>query len=125
MVRTETDSDWVSIQNGVPQGSILGPLLFTVFVSDISESVTAGSYHTYADDVQHLLTFKTEDATEAFNSANTVLDNIANYSKNNCLKLNTDKTKYIVIGSRGNLKTLSEQELPPLKIKWRYSGAKR
>ena len=116
MVRTETDSDWVSIQNGVPQGSILGPLLFTVLVSDISESVTAGSYHTYADDVQHLLTFKTEDATEAFNSANTVLDNIANYSKNNCLKLNTDKTKYIVIGSRGNLKTLSEQELPALKL---------
>lgn len=115
-VRTDTDSDWESIQNGVPQGSILGPLLFTVLVSDISECVTAGNYHTYADDVQHLLTFKPEAATEAFNTTNAVLDNIANYSTNNFLKLNTDKTKYIVIGSRGNLKILSEQELPPLQL---------
>ena len=115
-VRTDKDSDWVSIHNGVPQGSILGPLLFTVLVSDISENITAGSHHTYADDVQHLLTFKPETATAAFEATNTVLHNIANYSKNNCFKLNTDKTKYIVIGSQGNLKKLSEYELPPLTL---------
>ena len=76
-VRTETDSDWVSIQNGVPQGSILGPLLFTVLLSDISDSITHGSYHTYADDLQHRLSFRPEAAAESFNTANTVLDNIA------------------------------------------------
>ena len=42
-VRTDTDSQWEFIQNGVPQGSILGPLLFTVLVSDISENITTGN----------------------------------------------------------------------------------
>ena len=113
-VRTDSDSDWSSIQNGVPQGSILGPLLFTVLVSDISDNINTGSYHTYADDLQFLLTFKPEEDTDAFETTNTVLNNISNYSNNNFLKLNTDKTKYIVIGSQRNLKTLSQQELPPL-----------
>ena len=115
-VRTDTDSDWESIQNGVPQGSILGPLLFTVLVSDISENITTGKHHTYADDLQFLLTFKPEDATHAFNTTNTVLSNIASYSNNNFLKLNTDKTKYITIGSQQNLRHLAAQDLPPLKL---------
>ena len=115
-VRTDSDSEWELIQNGVPQGSILGPLLFTVLVSDISENINIGSHHTYADDLQFLLTFKPEEAVTAFESTNTVLNKIASYSNNNFLKLNTDKTKYIVIGSQRNLKTLSQQELPPLKL---------
>ena len=116
MVKTDTDSEWVSIKNGVPQGSILGPLLFTVLVSDISDSINTGSYHTYADDVQWYLKFKAEEGIEAFEAANTVLERIVNYSNDNFLKLNTDKTKYIVIGSPGNLKKLSEIALPPLKL---------
>ena len=115
-VRTDTDSQWEFIQNGVPQGSILGPLLFTVLVSDISENITTGNYHTYADDLQLILTFKPAEAVNAFNTANTVLSNVANYSNNNFLKLNTDKTKYITIGSQHNLKSLSDQVLPPLKL---------
>ena len=116
MVRTDSDSAWATIQNGVPQGSILGPLLFTVLVSDVSENITTGSHHTYADDLQLLLTFKPEAAANAFETTNTVLNNIANYSSNNFLKLNTDKTKYIAIGSQRNLKNLSQQELPDLKL---------
>ena len=116
MVRTDSDSEWAIIQNGVPQGSILGPLLFTVLVSDVSENITTGSHHTYADDLQLLLTFKPEEAANAFETTNTVLNNIANYSNNNFLKLNTDKTKYIAIGSQRNIKHLSQQELPDLKL---------
>ena len=115
-VRTDTDSSWENIQNGVPQGSILGPLLFAVLVSDVSENITTGKHHTYADDLQLLLTFKPAEAVNAFKTTNTVLSNIANYSNNNFLKLNTDKTKYITLGSQHNLKNLAEQVLPPLKL---------
>ena len=116
MVRTDTDSDWKVIQNGVPQGSILGPLLFTVLVSDISDNITSGSYHTYADDVQWYLNFKHSEAATAFATANTVMDNIVSFSKNNFLKLNTDKTKYIIIGSQHSHKKLAEIQLPPLVV---------
>ena len=115
-VRTDSDSEWENIINGVPQGSILGPLLFTVLVSDISECIGTGSYHTYADDLQWYLRFKPEEAVTAFESANTVLNNVVDYSSNNFLKLNTDKTKYIIIGSQNNLKKLKDQVLPPLKL---------
>ena len=104
MVRTKTDSDWEFIKNGVPQGSILGPLLFTVLVSDISDHISSGSYHTYADDVQWFTNFKHTDAVNAFETANTVMENIVSFSKNIFLKLNTDKTKYIILGSKYNLK---------------------
>ena len=44
------------------------------------------------------------------------MENIVSFSKNNFLKLNTDKTKYIIIGSQYNLKKLSEVQLPPLVV---------
>ena len=115
-VRTDTDSDWESIKNGVPQGSILGPLLFTVLVSDISETIQSGSYHTYADDLQFYLSFKPDESVNAFNTANNTLSNIANYSNNNFLKLNTDKSKYIVIGSKHNLNVVALENVPPLEL---------
>ena len=115
-VSTDTESDWELIKNGVPQGSILGPLLFTVLVSDISNHIHDGSYHTYADDVQWHLKFKDTTAVSAFETANQVMEEIVTFSKNNFLKLNTDKTKYIIIGSQHNLKKLSGVQLPPLIV---------
>ena len=109
-------------KNGVPQGSILGPLLFTVLVSDISESINSGKYHTYADDVQWYIKFKPEDGIDAFETANTVMTSIVKYSNDNFLKLNTDKTKYIVIGSPGNLKKTFGVSTTSPKTEWWYSG---
>ena len=46
------ESKYISISNEVAQGSVLGPLLFAVLVSDISKVIEHSKYHMYADDTQ-------------------------------------------------------------------------
>ena len=110
------ESSWESVVNGVPQGSVLGPLLFTVLVSDISDAINRGRYHLYADDTQLYYTCKVEDANATISHINSDLENIYNYSKRNYLKLNASKSKYIIIGSRPNLKKLKNTTLDPIKL---------
>ena len=45
-------SNWGMVSTGVPQGSILGPLLFILFVNDLSLSVTHSQVNMYADDTE-------------------------------------------------------------------------
>ena len=110
------ESSWKSVINGVPQGSVLGPLLFTVLISDISDAIKRGKYHLYADDTQLYYRCKVEDANATIAKINSDLKNISEYSQRNCLKLNAGKSKFIVIGSRPNLKKLKSTVLDEIKL---------
>ena len=116
VVAGSVESDWESVANGVPQGSVLGPLLFTILVSDISDAIKRGRYHLYADDTQLYYKCKVEDANSTIAHINSDLKNIFDYSKRNCLKLNASKSKFIVIGSRPNLKKLKNTVLDEIKL---------
>ena len=116
VVAGSEESGWESVLNGVPQGSVLGPLLFTVLVSDLKDAIKRGKYHLYADDTQLYYNCKVDNINETIDKINSDLDNIANFSKRNCLKLNAEKSKYIIIGSRPNLKKLQTTILKEIKL---------
>ena len=116
VVTGTSESDWESTVNGVPQGSVLGPLLFTVLVSDIKDAIKRGRYHLYADDTQLYYTCKVDEVNETIDRINSDLNNISTFSKKNCLKLNAEKSKFIIIGSRPNLKKIKDVNLKQIKI---------
>ena len=70
------DSSWIELLNGVPQGSILGPLLFTILVSDISNEVHFCKYHLYADDTQLYITGKVSEIVKLIKNLNADLERI-------------------------------------------------
>ena len=90
-------SDYESVINGVPQGSILGPLLFIIYINDISQASKLFHLIIYADDTtiySTLNTFQTNN-TENLN-INDELEKISNWLKANRLSLNVSKSKYMV-----------------------------
>ena len=93
VVTEENASPWKYMVNGVPQGSILGPLLFTILISDIRHVIKNGKYHLYADDTQMYYRCKVDKITQTIQNINSDLDRIGDFSARNCLKLNNDFLK--------------------------------
>ena len=85
-------SSLLVLETGVPQGSILGPLLFLIYINDLPSSTKLKSVM-YADDTNLLVRGKTLEIV--FRELNHKLENINDYFKANQLKLNPDKTKMV------------------------------
>ena len=100
----EDASEWIHIRNGVPQGSILGPLLFTILVSDMRCHIWDGTYHQYADDTDLLFETSVEFVNDTIAKANNVLEEITTYCNDNFLTLNAGKTKFMIFVSTPALK---------------------
>ncbi len=80
------------ISAGVPQGSVLGPLLFLVYVNDIAESLTSIT-RLFADDSS--LAVSDSDSTFIENTLNADLQSITNWSKQWLVQFNPNKTEAI------------------------------
>jgi hypothetical protein len=106
-------SDWVQLVAGVPQGGILSPLLFSLFIGSISQNIR-GPFHLYADDLQIYTHFSPQDVVESFALMNENLQYIASWCERNGLLINPAKSQAIIIGSPRLLTSLNRNSLPCL-----------
>jgi len=86
-------SDFVEIGRGVPQGSILGPLLFLIFINDLCNLHLHSKIISYADDT--VLLFSCDDLTTLKYQIENDLQKVNNWFLVNDLQLNLNKTKYM------------------------------
>ena len=86
---------------GVPQGSILGPLLFLIYINDLPNSLQNAVPRVFADDTNLTLSVKT--LTELKLALAPELNNLSCWLKANKLSLNVAKTELMIIGSRQRL----------------------
>ena len=78
------------IKHGVPQGSILGPLLFLIFINDLCDNIELCSTSMYADDTAFFYLADTEEELQL--SLQFDLQTVEYWMRENCLNLNTSKT---------------------------------
>ncbi len=110
-------SDPVVNDFSVPQGSVLGPLWFTVYTYPVHNIIMKHklNYHVYADDTQLYFSFKPSQnfADESISRIETCVCEIRVWMQENFLKLNDHKTEFLILGSR---KQLSKVTIPHINI---------
>ena len=101
-------SDEKSILFGVPQGSVLGPLLFTMYMYPVSKIIQPEKfgYHLYADDTQLYCSFKPSFIQNALLDVKNTTSDVNSWMTANKLKMNSDKTEVMLCGTKSKLKDI-------------------
>jgi len=90
----DTFSKWIKVLSGVPQGSVLGPLLFLIFVNELPDWIVS-SMKMFADDTK---TWTMVDEIEDSKTLQADLDKLVRWSEIWLLKFNVEKCKVMHIG---------------------------
>ena len=117
-----TLSTRLHVSSGVPQGSILGPLLLNIYVNDLPSVPENCSSQCYVDDTKLLMSFQLHDQHAAIARMNKDLLSIRNWCFDNQPLFNPDKTKLVISSSRQITAKVSDfrlfllgKELEPVK----------
>ena len=102
-------SDLNTVKCGVPQGSILGPLLFLLYVNDIVYSSETLKFILYADDTS--VFYSNKNPSLAFNTLNIELEKITKWLVANKLSINVKKTNYTIFKARQKKLTLNNSNI--------------
>ena len=98
----EYSSDMKYSHNGVPQGSIIGPLLFLIYINDLPNSSKLFNFLMYADDTTLFCCLEDITSKNKAHTLNIELEGVHSWLKANRLTLNVNKTKYMLFSKRKN-----------------------
>ena len=99
------------LSHGVPQGSLVGPILFSIFTNDLPSYLPHGRLISYADDTQLLDSMHPENLSMLKAHQEETLLTVQSYFTANSLKMNPTKTTLLLVGTTNNLKKTSSFHL--------------
>lgn len=109
-------SSWRSTTRGVPQGSVLGPILFSLFIRDIGDNLRYSKRMLFADDTQIYLHCYPSQLNDALAKITCDARAIAEFADSNGLSLNITKSKALILGSQAYVRTIDLNLLPPITV---------
>ncbi len=106
------ESQLLAVKYGVPQGSVLGPLLFSVYMLPLGNIIRKYgiSLHCYADNTQLYISTR-PDKTSKLSKLTECVKNIKDWMTNNFLLLNSDKTEILLIGPKTSTQNILDPNL--------------
>ena len=95
-------SDFAPVHSGVPQGSVLGPMLFTMYIKPLSAIIDSHSiiHHSFADDLQLQMSAPPDRISELLHSMQSCISDVKAWATANMLKLNDSKTELMLVTSK-------------------------
>ena len=111
----KTLSDPLPIHCGIPQGSILGPLLYIIYVNDFCYCSNAFKYILFADDTTLLISH--ENIVHLSYLISSELDNVSKWFDNNRLVINVEKSNYMYFHNKRKAIPIELNDNFPVKLK--------
>ena len=108
-----TSSPRAPVRFGIPQGSVLGPILYVLYTADVARIVESFGLkvHLYADDTQIYGSSSVSRSVELSELLLLVIDRVNDWMSSNRLRLNPDKTEFIWFGTRHQLSNLNPRSI--------------
>ena len=97
-------SNFAPVHTGVPQGSVLGPILFTMYIKPLSAIIDWHSiiHNLFADDLQLQMSAPADKISELLHSMQSRISDVKAWATANMLKLNDSKTELMLVTSKGS-----------------------